>query len=176
MACWTIVLFATVRNHYIHFRIARYDLGNMVQAVWSTAHGRPLAMTDGLTGEQIVRFAYHVDPILALLAPLWIVAPSPLTLVAVQVVAIASGALPVFWLARKHLASEAAAGLLALAYLAYPWTAWAAVDVFHPVSLVLPLLLYAVWFLDGDRLLPFAVCAVLAAASGELIGVTIAAL
>ena len=25
------------RDQYLHFRYARYDLGNMVQAVWSTA-------------------------------------------------------------------------------------------------------------------------------------------
>ena len=41
----------------------RFDLGNMVQAVWSTAHGRPLQMTD-LHGDQISRLAAHVDPIL----------------------------------------------------------------------------------------------------------------
>lgn len=176
VGCWTVVLFSIVRDHYVHYRIGRYDLGNMVQAVWSTAHGRPLHMTDGFTGEQIVRFAYHVDPILALLAPLWVLAPSPLTILAVQVVAIAAGALPVFWLARRHAASEAVAALLAIGYLVYPWTAWAAIDVFHPLSLSLPLLLFAVWFLDGDRLVPFAVCAVLAAATGELVGLTIAAL
>ena len=34
----------------------RFDLGNMVQAVWSTAHGHPLRMTD-LHGDQISRLA-----------------------------------------------------------------------------------------------------------------------
>jgi hypothetical protein len=44
----------------------RFDLGNMAQAVWSTAHGQPLRATD-LRSEQISRLAAHVDPILALL-------------------------------------------------------------------------------------------------------------
>lgn len=176
LTAWAVGLFAIMRDHYVHYRLARFDLGNMVQAVWSTTQGRPLDMTDGASGEQVSRLAFHVDPILALLAPLWIVFPTPLMLVAVQVVAIALGALPVFWLARKHSGSERVAALLALAYLAYPWTAWAGVDVFHPISLSLPLLLYAVWFLDSDRLVPFAVVSVLAAASGELVGLTIAAL
>ena len=157
MTVWAVTLFALVRDHYLHYRIGRFDLGNMVQAVWSTSQGRPLAVTDALAGEQTVRLASHVDPVLALLAPLWIVFPSPLMLIAVQSGAIAAGALPVFWLARRHLASERAAALLAIAYLAYPWTAWAVVDVFHPISLALPLLLFAVWFLDGDRLVPFAI-------------------
>ena len=84
--------------------------------------------------------------------------------------------MPLFWLARRHLESERAAALLALAYLAYPWTAWTAVDVFHPVTLAIPLFLFCVWFLDSDRLVPFAACAVLAAATGELMALGVAGL
>ena len=175
-AIWALAVFSIVRDRYLDFRFARYDLGNMVQAVWSTAQGRPLETTDGQTGEQIVRLASHVDPILAALAPVWIVAPSPLALAAVQVVAVALGALPLYWLARLRLGSERVAAMLALAYLAYPWTAWAAVDLFHPVCLAIPLLLFCVWFLERDRLVPFAVCATLTAATGELMGLVVAAL
>jgi uncharacterized membrane protein len=176
MLAWSAGLFAVVRDHFVNYRLGRYDLGNMVQAVWSTAEGRPLEITHGTTGEQIVRLGSHVDPILAALAPLWIVVPSPLTLVAVQIVAVALGALPLFWLGRRHLGSERTAALVALAYLAYPWIAWTAVDAFHPVTLAIPALLFAVWFLDSDRLLPFAVCGVLAMATGELMGVVVAGL
>ena len=175
MTVWALALFVVVRDHFVNFRLARYDLGNMVQAVWSTAHGRPLEITD-TTGEQMVRLGSHVDPILVALAPLWIVAPTPLMLVAVQIAAVACGALPVFWLARRHTGSERVAGVLAFAYLAYPWIAWTAVDAFHPVTLAIPFLLLCVWFLDSDRLVPFAVCAVIAMSTGELMGVAIAAL
>ena len=175
MTVWAIALFAVVRDHYVNFRLARYDLGNMVQAVWSTAHGRPLEITD-TTGEQMARLGSHVDPILVALAPLWVVAPTPLLLVAVQIAAVACGALPVFWLARRHTGSERVAGVLALAYLAYPWIAWTAVDAFHPVTLAIPFLLLCVWFLDSDRLVPFAVCAMIAMSAGELMGIAIAAL
>ena len=91
---------------YLNFRIGRFDLGNMVQAVWSTTQGRPLEMTDGSTGEQIVRLGTHVDPLLVLLAPLWVVWPSPLMLALAQIAVVALGALPVFWLGRRHLGSE----------------------------------------------------------------------
>jgi uncharacterized membrane protein len=175
IAGWSAVLFATVRSDYVDYRLARFDLGNMVQAVWSTAHGRPLDTTVA-SGEQAVRLASHVDPILVLLAPLWIIFPSPLTLAGVQIAAVALGALPVFWLARRHLESERAASLLALAYLAYPWFAWTAVDAMHPVTLAIPLFLFALYLLDTDRLWPFAVCAVLVLATGELMGVVLAAL
>ena len=148
------------------YNTGRFDLGNMVQAVWSTAHRHPLRMTD-LQGDQISRLAAHVDPILILFAPLWLAWPSPDLLVVTQAVAIALGALPVFWLARKHLGSERVALGFALAYLLQPAGQWLALNEFHPVALATPLLLFAFWWLDEDRLLPFAIVAVLACATKE---------
>jgi uncharacterized membrane protein len=58
------------------FETGRFDLGNMTQAVWSTAHGDTLAVTN-LAGEQTTRLASHFDPILVLFTPLWLVWPSP---------------------------------------------------------------------------------------------------
>ena len=175
MTAWSVVMFATVRDDYRGYRLGRFDLGNMTQAVWSTAHGSFLDSTD-ITGQQATRLASHVDPILTLLVPLWLLAPSPLTLATAQVVAVALGALPVFWLGRRHLSSPRLAVLLAGAYLLYPWLSWTTLDAVHPVTFAIPLLLYAVWFLDIDRLGPFVVCAVLAASCGELLGLTIGAL
>jgi uncharacterized membrane protein len=151
----------------------RFDLGNMVQAVWSTAHGRPLQMTD-LHGDQISRLAAHVDPILVLFAPLWWIWPSPHMLLVAQACAVALGAIPVFLLARKHLASSRAALGFGLAYLLYPATGWLTLNEFHPVALATPLLLFAFWYLDEDRLLPFSACALAAAASKEEIALVVA--
>jgi uncharacterized membrane protein len=173
---WTVVLFAVVRDAFLEFRLGRFDLGNMVQAVWSTAQGRPLDVTQSATGEQVSRLAGHVDPFLVLLSPLWLVWPSPLALAFAQVLVVSLGALPVFWLGRRHLGSERAAGLLALGYLAYPWVATSAVGAIHPVTFAIPLLLLGVWFLDTDRLLPFGVCAVFVMSTGELMGLPVAGL
>jgi uncharacterized membrane protein len=157
------------------FGSGRFDLGNMTQAVWSTANGDLLSVTD-VHGEQISRLGSHFDPILALLAPLWLVWPSPELLLVVQAGAVATGALPVFWLARAHLDSERTAAALAVAYLLYPPVQWLTASDFHPVSLACPLLLFAWWFLDERRLLPFALCALAALATKEHVGLTIAAM
>ena len=130
----------------------------MVQTVWNTAHGHFLQMTSG-DGVQISRLAAHFDPILAAFAPLWWIWPSPEMLLVVQAIAVALGALPVFWLARKHLGSERAGLGFALVYLLYPATEWLTLNEFHPVALACPFLLFAFWYLDEDRLLPFAVFA-----------------
>jgi uncharacterized membrane protein len=175
MLIWSTTLFALLRADFESFLYVRFDLGNMTQAVWSTAHGRPLEMTNAV-GEQVSRLSFHVDPILALLAPFWLVAPSPLTLAGVQIAACALGALPLFWLGRRHLESEIAAAMLAVAYLAYPWLAWNVLDAMHPVTIAIPLILFAIWFLDSDLLWAFALVAVLALLCGELIGLVIGAL
>jgi uncharacterized membrane protein len=155
------------------FETGRFDLGNMVQAVWSTAHGHPLRVTN-LQGEQVSRLASHVDPILALFAPLWWIWPSPDMLLVVQAVAVAAGAFPVFALARKHLGSERAALGFALVYLVLPAVQWLTLNEFHPVALACPLLLFAFRYLDDDRLVPFAVFALLAAATKEEIPLVVA--
>jgi uncharacterized membrane protein len=157
------------------FETGRFDLGNMVQAVWSTAHGDVLGITT-LHGTQTVRFAAHVDPILVLFAPLWLVWPSPTMLLTVQAIAVALGAVPVFWLARKHLGDGRAALGFALAYLLYPATQWLTLSEFHPVALACPLLLYAFWYLDEERLAPFALFAVLAACTKEEVPLVVAGL
>ena len=157
------------------FETGRFDLGNMTQAVWSTANGDPLAVTN-LAGEQTTRLASHFDPILVLFAPLWLVWPSPEALLVAQAVALALGALPVFWLARKHLDSERAGLGFALAYLLFPATQWVALSDFHPVALACPLLLFAFWFLDEDRLLPFVICAALACTTKEELPLAVAGL
>ncbi len=157
------------------FESGRFDLGNMVQVVWSTAHGHPLQMTD-LNGDQISRLGAHTDVLLAAFAPLWLVWPDPSLLLVAQAVIVALGALPVFWLARKHLASPRAALGFALAYLLYPPVQWLVLDDFHAVALACPFLLFAFWYLDEDRLGPFAVFAVLAALTKEEVGLVVAGL
>jgi uncharacterized membrane protein len=66
---WTAAVGTIATAGHDGFRSHRFDLGNMVQAVWSTTQGRPLDMTDGTSGEQINWLAAHVDPILVLFTP-----------------------------------------------------------------------------------------------------------
>jgi len=92
----------------------------------------------------------------------------------VQALAIDAGAFPVYWLARRHLDSTRAGLGFALAYLLYPATGWLTLNEFHPVALATPLLLFAFWFLDTDRMLPFAVFAAAASLCKEEIPFVVA--
>jgi uncharacterized membrane protein len=163
-----------VRQHRA-FWTGRFDVGNLTQAVWSTAHGDLFSVT-GLRGQQFSRLGAHFDPILAAFAPLWWLWPDPSLLLVVQAAAVATGAVPVYLLGRRHLASDWAAAGFALAYLLHPATQWLVLDDFHPVALATPLLLWAFWFLDGGRLVPFAVTAGAACLTKEQIGLVVAAM
>jgi uncharacterized membrane protein len=177
-ALYAAVCIAAVVVAYLTYDVARFDLGNMVQAVWSTAHGHFLEQTT-TNGVQASRLGSHVDPFLVLLVPLWLVWPSPIMLLVAQALAVTAGALPVYWLGRKHLASSRAAAFFAFAYLLYPATQFNAAGVtdgFHAVSVAIPLILFAVWFLDEGRMLPFAVLALLAAATKEEIALSVGCL
>ena len=175
-AAWVALVGAYAVWRHQQFLSHRFDLGNMVQAVWSSARGRPLEFTDAATGEQLVRLAAHVDPILLLLTPVWVIYPEPATLLVVQTLALASGIYPVIRLALKYVGNQVAAVLLGAWYLTFPWLIWNALNDFHPATLAIPLLLYGIWFLDQHRLVPFALVAGLALLTGELIGLTIGAL
>ncbi len=173
MVAWVVAFAALAAARHVTFASDRFDLGNMTQAVWNTAHGHPLEITIA-QGDQISRLGSHVDPLLVLLTPLWWIWPSPLMLTTVQALALASGALPVFWLARKHTGDARSACNLALAYLLYPAVQWIAMFDFHPVTLAVPLLLFMVWFLDEDRLVAALVVGVLAMLSKEDIPLVVA--
>jgi uncharacterized membrane protein len=172
-----LFVFTAVLN-YMVFRTGRIDLGNMVQAIWNTLHGHFLEATT-MTGHQQDRLGSHVDPFLLLFAPLFWIWSSPLLLPIVQALAVSSGALPVFWLARKHLDSSRAGAHFAFAYLLYPATqfnAFTSTSSFHSVAMAVPLVLYAVWFLDEDRLVAFSAVALLAFTTKEEIPLAIGCL
>ena len=65
---------------------------------------------------------------------------------------------------------------LADAYLLFPPVQWLTVSDFHPVALATPLLLAAWYFLDADRLWPFALFAAAAIATKEHVGLAVAGL
>ena len=94
---------------YRAYMDARYDLGNMVQAVYNTAHGHFLEITSGdLKPRQMSRLGSHVDPILALFALPWLVWPSPVMLLVAQSAIVATGAWPAYRLGTRDHTRPAA--------------------------------------------------------------------
>jgi|Deesub1362A_J573_1020465.scaffolds.fasta_scaffold05482_4 hypothetical protein len=92
------LLFLSLRR-YLLFEASMLDLGNISQAIWSASRGEPLLYTS-FTGPKS-RLVGHTELIYFLLAPLYRLLPSPLTLLAFQALLFFLGTIPVYRLARR---------------------------------------------------------------------------
>lgn len=186
---WALVLLLVVTDSILvcQHGIARYqtyhadafDLGNMNQAVWNTLHGHWFRFTNrGLDwfGPPI-RLGIHVEPILVLIAPFYLIHDGPETLIVIQNVSLALGAIPLFMLSLRRLPGLPLLGVaFAASYLLAPEFLGAALWDFHSVALATPLLILAIWALDTGRYRTFAVAAVLAALTKEDVALSLALL
>jgi uncharacterized membrane protein len=150
-------------QRYRDYYGGRFDLGNMTQAVYNTAHGHFLRTT-AVDGRQISRLGAHVDPILAAFAIPWFVWPSPLMLLVGQAIIVALAAWPAYRLGLRILGDARVAFFCAVALLIYPPLQYAVLNEFHPVTLAITFLLFAFVFIDEGhwwRAAPFVVLAAL---------------
>lgn len=130
-----------------------YDLGIYDQTIWNLAHGR-IWMTTLVY--ETNGYYDHFEPILALIVPLYWLWPDVRVLLIVQALALALGSLPIYLYARRRFQSwefgHALAPVIAAAYLAYPALHNANLNDFHEVSLLPPLLGFALYgLLTGRR-------------------------
>jgi uncharacterized membrane protein len=181
-AFWVIlaaIVFATVFAllswlKYRAYMDARFDLGNMVQAVYNTAHGHFLEITSGeIVPRQMSRLGAHVDPILALFALPWLIWPSPVMLLTLQAAIVATGAWPAFRLGTRITEDPRAGALLAGAFLLYPALGFLVLNEFHQVALATPFLLWAFLYVEESRWGRAAVFLVLAALCKETVPLVI---
>lgn len=145
-----------------------FDLGIHVQSMWLRWQGLP----DFLTTRGLSTLSDHFTPILYLLAPLG----EARTVLILQSFCLASGAYPMYRLARHDLGQERPALGFALAYLLQPGLWSANLFDFHASALATPLLLWALWALYSGRLWLYWSCLLLTLTLGEALGVSIALL
>lgn len=128
-------------GRYQAYHVTMYDLGNMAQPIWSVTQGQPLMVTS-LDGN-ISRLAVHAELIYLALVPLYALWPDPRTLLIVQSVLFALGALPAYRLGWRASHNRWIARAVMLIYLIYPGTQSAILFDFHGDTLAMPLLLFA---------------------------------
>ena len=171
---WLIVTFWMVYGimGYLHYRAYRttiQDLGVYDQRLWVLSRTWPFPSPG-----QIVSIFGHFSPILALHVLAYKLYPSAVVLIALQVAAVGLGAYPLYHLAERRVGSAVALALAA-AYLLYPSVVFTVLFDFHPDHLVIPLLLFAYYFLDVGNRWGLAVSGALMLLIKESIGPTVAA-
>ncbi|HLZ27774.1 MAG TPA: DUF2079 domain-containing protein [Chloroflexota bacterium] len=121
--------------------------------------------------------AFHFEPMLLLLVPLYALGGGAVLLLIVQAIAVAAGALPAYRLGAYTSGSVAGGVAVAVAYLLSPLGQWAVLADFHTSTLAAPLLVLAVERLvvKQSAIQALAVAA-MAASAREDVGLAIAAL
>ncbi|MDQ6661474.1 MAG: DUF2079 domain-containing protein [Chloroflexota bacterium] len=139
---------------YETFKATAFDLGNMDQVLWNTIHGHLFQFTNQAIDwyGPPTRLAFHFEPILLPLSLLYLFGADPRIILVFQTLALTSGALPVFLLARKYLREWPLLAVLMVGiYLFSPALIGLNLFDFHPFSLTAPLFLYAMLALVHKR-------------------------
>ncbi len=158
-----------------NLQTSQFDLGNMDQVMWNTLHGRIFTLTSPIDAVHQPRTAIHADFLLLAYLPFYAIWPNPQVMMIAQVLAVASGALPLFWFARKYL-SERLSAWLSLSFLLYPSLMWSVIFDVHAVVLATPLLLWAAWAMTERRWWIYAACLAAVLLSKEEVGITVGVL
>lgn len=153
-----------------------FDLANVDQAAWNTLHGHILRFTDMAVGQRVLttRLAIHVEPLLAALSPLYLLWNGPETLLVVQSLVVATGAIPAYLIGRRFVGSPWLALAFPLAYLLHPSLQNAVLDDFHAVTMSASFLLWALFFALRSSLIGFWLTSLLAMATKEEVGLLVA--
>jgi uncharacterized membrane protein len=121
--------------------------------------------------------AFHAEPMLVLLVPLYLLGGGAVALLLVQAMAVAAGAIPAYRLGY-HLSGARGGGIaVSVAYLLSPLGQWAVLSDFHTSTLAGPLLVLAVERLVvGGSPAQALLAGVLAASTREDVGLVVAVL
>ena len=152
ISSWTLVVCAAITAYALYFSFttvqihrgigtSAYDFGLYDQGIWLLSQGKTPFVT--LMGRNL--FGDHTSFILLPLVPLMWMFSSTSLLFVVQTLAIASGAIPIYAFARKHLESDALGCVFACTYLLYPAVSWTNVENFHPDSFLGVFIATALW-------------------------------
>jgi len=149
----SIAVYSAVFSYFTYlkhmsFLSYAWDLGTFDQIMYSSVFaGKPFYYSADLfmngSGNYL---AIHFSPILALLFPIYYVAPGISTLLVIKSVAIGAAAYPLFRIVRRLTCSDMAALYIGLAYLLNPGIHGANWFDFQPQSLA-PLLIFATYYL-----------------------------
>ncbi len=190
-----VVIFARLAfDQQLGMRTHKADLGQIDQAVWNSSRGRFVEMTDN--GFVATRLTDHVEPILALISPIFWLWNDVRALLLLQVIVVALGAWPLYELALLRLdqllsaqeqtqiwhreplrqLTRPLALTLALAYLLAPPLQSAVLTEFHAAPLAAPLILWAFWAVEIRHLKQFVLAALLVACVKEEVALLAAGL
>ncbi len=145
LAAFTMVILCGLNISRFFANYNLHDLYIFENSFWNTLRGR-IFWNFYEFGNHL---GVHFSPGLFLLLPFYAVFQSPLTLICLQSIAVASSVIPLYLLGRRMLGDSRAALLVSCAYVVYAPTFGAAFSGFHE-TLFVPLFLFLM-FLGHEK-------------------------
>ena len=142
-AIWAVVMTALGADRYLTYHSGA-DLGEFVQTVASPFSGF------GDTPEGGSHFLHHFSPILYVAVPLLALVRSPIVLIAIQAIACALVAPPLYLLVRKRVDGHLAL-LVGIVALLYPALVGVAFTDFHENGFAPAAIAWLAWAIDARR-------------------------
>lgn len=159
---FTLLFGGAAYFQYRAFGYWDFDLALYVQSIHNLTHG---VLDCSILGIRWI--GNHAHWILAPIAPVFALAPTPLTLLWVQTLALALAAWPIYRLATLEFGHDRFAPIFVMAYLFYVPVGHVALFEFHSVAIATPLLLAQYYCGRVGRNGWFAVWGLLAASCQE---------
>jgi uncharacterized membrane protein len=147
MAVYVLVYGVIAAVRFRYYLYTDFDLAIFVQATAQVLRGSLFSSIRGMSW-----LGDHVSLILFVIAPLFALLRHPLTLLLLQCLVLALGALPLFGLARRALGDPVLALTFAALYLLHPAIGYTNLFEFHPEVLATGTLIATFWALDARRL------------------------
>lgn len=180
MIAYSVYFSALSIQRHNTLRTRASDLGQMDQALWNTLHGHLLEDTRDNpadhTARQEPRLTDHVEPIFFVVSLSYLIYDGVEAILVFQSIAIALGALPLFWIARRRLKSDWAGVAFAAMYLLFPALQAANLAEFHADTLAPAPLLFAFNYAEERAWARFALFSLVAMAVKEQIPLLVAAM
>lgn len=163
-------LFAAIAVIKYRFYLFRdFDLAIFVQACDQLLHGSIFSSIRGMNW-----LGDHSSLVLFLITPVYALFRHPLTLVFVQALALAAGAIPASRIARRASDRATFGVAFAVLYLSYPALGYVDLFEFHPEALAVAPLLFALDALERGRVRSVGLWAALAALTREDVALVLA--
>lgn len=177
-----IGVYAAVFSYFTIMRMyslgaSAWDLGNYNQALYTfDFNGKLFVWTaDIIANPSGSLFGVHFSPLFFLLAIPYLFYPRPETILVIQSIVIAIGAVPVFWLARSSFSSRLAL-LFSLSYLVSPALMGVNFFDFHPEAFIPASLLFVIYFFMRQKWVKLTLSTVFSFAIMGEVGLLVSAL
>ncbi len=150
---WGIIIIYIIAFSYLSilryrsYQTGAYDLGTMIQVIWNTSKGWLLQDSINM-GYPMTRFwMAHWEFIFIPIAFIFKIVPHAYTILILQTVVVALGALPLYWIGKLITHDKSTAVTFAFAYLMYPAIQNANLADVHGVTFAAPLLIFTFYYL-----------------------------